>query len=78
MEHFELHTITDQADLATAVSLNLLTEIEADDALYCEYCDERVGEDFVDFHSFSVVLSDYDYWFLCEDCSSPMTNPAAD
>lgn len=76
MEHFELHTLTDQGDVAMAVNLGLMSETDADDALYCEHCDERVGEDFVDFYPFSVVLSDDDYWFLCEDCSAPMTNPA--
>lgn len=74
MEHFEVHIVSTPADVQSAIGVGLLDSEPVE--LYCEHCDEIVGEDLDEFYPFAVVLTaDDEEWFVCEECFTPTLDP---
>jgi hypothetical protein len=72
MEHFELHLLTSEADIADAELAGLL---DPEEKPQCENCGEVVGSDLDEFYPFVVVLSADEVWFVCDECYTPILDP---
>lgn len=76
MRHIELHMLETDSDLDLALQAGLL-EPEQLVSTVCSDCDEYVAHVGDEFIPFAVVLDDKDrVWFVCEDCSAPVTDGA--
>jgi hypothetical protein len=75
MEHLELHIITSNPDLETAVTIGLLDDSTV---LACDNCESTLADCEGAFYSFVVILNEDDEsWLVCEECYSPVVYPSA-
>lgn len=73
MEHIELHLILRAQDVEDAWNLGLVSSL--DEELFCEYCEEVVGEYRGLFYPYAIVLNENEEWVVCYECYWPVVNP---
>ena len=73
MRHIEVHVLETDADVSLALTSGLI-ELDDLDGATCSDCEESVGHADDTFYTFCVVLNEDDYWFVCEDCATPVVH----